>query len=49
LTACNSLDTSFVTTKFTDIVYGNDSATQKLDIYLPEGNGPFPVIIAIHG
>lgn len=49
LTACNSLDTSFVTTKYTDVVYGNDSATQKLDIYLPEGNGPFPVIIAIHG
>lgn len=45
-----SLDTSKYTKKYLDIPYANASATQKLDIYLPnEGNGPFPVIIAIHG
>ena len=25
------------------------SPTQKLDLYLPEGEGPFPVIITVHG
>lgn len=36
--------------KFLDIAYGNLSESQKLDIYLPEGGeGPFPVIVAIHG
>lgn len=45
-----NLDTSKYTRKFTDIAYASLSATQKLDIYLPEsGTGPFPVIIAIHG
>ena len=31
------------------MAYGTDSATQKLDVYLPEGSGPFPVVVAIHG
>lgn len=36
--------------KILDIVYAPKSAAQKLDIYFPsEGNGPFPVIIFIHG
>jgi acetyl esterase/lipase len=44
------MDTSNIKNKFTDIAYAPKSETQKLDIYLPdEGNGPFPVIIAIHG
>ena len=33
---------------FFDISYG-ESEAQKLDIWLPEGEGPFPVIISIHG
>lgn len=33
---------------FFDISYG-ESKAQKLDIWLPEGKGPFPVIITIHG
>lgn len=33
---------------FFDIPYGELKA-QKLDIWLPEGEGPFPVIISIHG
>lgn len=32
-----------------DVVYASASPTQKLDLYVPEGNGPFPLIINIHG
>jgi acetyl esterase/lipase len=36
--------------KWLDIVYATTSNAQKLDIYLPDsGNGPFPVILSIHG
>lgn len=37
-------------TKHSDIVYATESSAQKLDIYLPaKGEGPFPVILSIHG
>lgn len=43
-------DTSHIKRKFLNIPYAEVSTTQKLDIYLPdEGEGPFPVIVAIHG
>lgn len=32
----------------TDIAYGED-ARQRLDIHLPEGEGPFPMLVDIHG
>ncbi len=32
-----------------DAAYAWLSPTQKLDIYLPEGNGPFPLIVNVHG
>lgn len=32
-----------------DIAYASTSAAQALDIYLPAGSGPFPVVINIHG
>jgi acetyl esterase/lipase/cytochrome b561 len=36
--------------KWLDIAYADKSQAQKLDIYIPnEGDGPFPVIISIHG
>jgi acetyl esterase/lipase len=36
--------------KYLDIPYAPLSSTQKLDVYLPdEGEGPFPVIVSIHG
>lgn len=36
--------------KWLDIPYANLSSAEKLDIYLPNaGEGPFPVIVAIHG
>lgn len=45
-----NLDTSVYTRKYVDISYATLSNRQKLDIYLPEkGDGPFPVILAIHG
>ena len=32
-----------------DVAYGGESDAQKLDVWLPEGTGPFPAIISIHG
>jgi acetyl esterase/lipase len=32
-----------------DLAYASDSETQKLDLYLPEGDGPFPLVIMVHG
>jgi acetyl esterase/lipase len=44
------MDTSHIKRKWLDIPYANKSEAQKLDIYLPdEGEGPFPVIAALHG
>ena len=31
-----------------DVAYAATSATQKLDVYVPEGDGPFPVVIDLH-
>jgi acetyl esterase/lipase len=42
--------TDHIKRKFQDIAYATASPAQKLDIYLPdEGDGPFPVILNIHG
>lgn len=42
-------DTSGITTKYIDVAYAPKSATQKLDLYMPnEGKGPFPLIIEFH-
>ncbi len=44
------LDTQNVTQYWLDVPYATQSEAQKLDIYLPnEGEGPFPVILAVHG
>lgn len=32
-----------------DLVYATRSPSQKLDLYLPPGPGPFPVVVYIHG
>ena len=43
-------DTTYVKRRFLDIAYADRSPAEKLDIYLPDsGDGPFPVIVAIHG
>lgn len=44
------IDTSYIKRSFLDVKYATNSETQKLDIYLPEqGDGPFPVILSVHG
>lgn len=43
-------DVEGIRRKFLDLPYADHSPAQKLDIYLPEeGEGPFPVILSIHG
>jgi acetyl esterase/lipase len=43
-------DTSAIQRKMFDLPYADLSPAQKLDIYWPaEGDGPFPVILSIHG
>lgn len=45
-----TVDVSQITRKYLDLTYADQSPSQKLDIYLPpEGDGPFPTIIFIHG
>lgn len=44
------VDTTHIRRKFLDIPYAYQSPAQGLDIYLPdEGEGPFPVLMHIHG
>jgi acetyl esterase/lipase len=33
----------------TTLAYGQDSPNQVLDLYVPGGNGPWPLVVAIHG
>ena len=43
-------DVSHILRKWLDLPYAALSPSQKLDIYLPdEGDGPFPVIVYLHG
>ena len=43
-------DITHIHRKWLDIPYANLSPAQNLDIYLPEeGDGPFPVILHVHG
>jgi acetyl esterase/lipase len=35
--------------QYTDLAYATLSEIQKLDLYLPEGSGPFPVVVTVHG
>lgn len=34
---------------YSDLAYASLSDAQKLDLYIPEGAGPFPLVIMIHG
>ena len=39
-----------ISAAYRDLAYGGDSPAQKLDLYLPpQGETPYPVVIAIHG
>lgn len=49
-TSTQPFDASYIENKHLDVAYGGPWETQKLDLYLPnDGEGPFPVILAIHG
>lgn len=44
------VDVSHIENKHLDLAYAAVSPSQQLDLYLPaEGEGPFPVIVYIHG
>ena len=34
---------------YPDLAYAELSPTQKLDLYLPQGDGPFPLVLLVHG
>jgi acetyl esterase/lipase len=34
---------------FSDVAYANISSAEKLDLYIPTGEGSFPVVILVHG
>lgn len=40
---------SSVPPQFSGVPYAGLSSAQKLDIYLPSGTGPFPVVFMVHG
>lgn len=43
-------DLGFARRSWLDVAYAQTSVDQRLDIFLPDtGNGPFPVIVHIHG
>jgi len=43
-------DVSHIHRKWLDLPYASFSPAQNLDVYLPDsGNGPFPIILHIHG
>jgi acetyl esterase/lipase len=43
-------ETGHITRKMFDLAYASLSPAQKLDIFWPpDGKGPFPVIMSIHG
>ncbi len=48
LASCSSSDENATT--YTNVSYASVSSSNKLDIYVPSsGNGPFPVVVWIHG
>jgi acetyl esterase/lipase len=38
-----------VTPRYKDLAYASLSEAEKLDIYLPDGSGPFPLVVSVHG
>ncbi|MTI58640.1 MAG: alpha/beta hydrolase [Firmicutes bacterium] len=43
------VNTEHIRNKILNVPYADQSSSQKLDIYLPDTKGPFPVIVSIHG
>ena len=40
---------TIATPQYPDLAYTTASPAQKLDLYLPDGLGPFPVVLIVHG
>ena len=40
---------TIATPQYPDLAYATASPAQKLDLYLPDGPGPFPVVLIVHG
>lgn len=40
---------TFEAETFTEVAYADESTAQRMDIYIPEGRGPFPAVVYIHG
>jgi acetyl esterase/lipase len=38
-----------VSPRYKDLAYASLSEAEKLDIYLPDGSGPFPLVVSVHG
>jgi acetyl esterase/lipase len=54
MASCSKEDVTEDTTKasgstLTNVSYASTSSAQKMDIYIPEGTGPFPIVVLIHG
>ncbi|MEM8935609.1 MAG: alpha/beta hydrolase [Pseudomonadota bacterium] len=43
------VDMSSIAEQEIDVAYASDSDDQKLDVFMPEGDGPFPAVVLIHG
>lgn len=44
-----SASSTSATPTYADVAYASVSSAQKLDLYLPEGDGPFPLVLLVHG
>jgi acetyl esterase/lipase len=36
-------------TSYENVSYAKNSASQALDLYVPDGDGPFPLVVLVHG
>lgn len=48
-TADSTAASDFSGKSYTDVAYASESAAQVLDLYVPEGEGPCPLVILVHG
>lgn len=42
-------DLAGLSVRYVDVPYASVSEAQRLDVYIPEGEGPFPLVVIIHG
>jgi len=41
--------TNRISATYTNVTYASTSTAQAMDIYMPSGTGPFPLVVVIHG